>query len=244
MAQDLPKTKQSVKDSFEEIARDWNRLRGNPWPVLLEFFEKNNVIDSFSNEYLLDLGCGNGRHMLFFADKSKSVIGVDFVFGLLKIAREKSISQGIDNINYVMADITALPFREGVFSSILFLATLHHIPMHENRLVALREVKHILSKGGVCLISVWRKWQKRFFWHFFKQSFVHALTFKSYKEFGDIFIPWKKQDHVIVQRFYHLFSRREMNKLLQKAELHVASMEKFGGPTQQDNLFCIVKNEG
>ena len=244
MAQNLPKTKQSVKESFEEIASDWDRLRGNPWPVLLEFLENSDVKESFSSDYLLDLGCGNGRHMLFFADKSKRAIGVDFVTGLLEIARKKSISQGIDNVSYIMADITALPFRKGVFSNILFLATLHHIPMQENRLVALTEVKHILKNGGLCLISVWRKWQKRFFWHFFKQSFVHVFTFKSFKEFGDIFIPWKKQDDVIVQRFYHLFSRREMKKLLKKTELDIASMENFGGPTQRDNLFCIIKNEG
>ncbi|MFX1298892.1 MAG: class I SAM-dependent methyltransferase [Promethearchaeota archaeon] len=241
MVQNLPKTKQSVKNCFEIIAKDWDRLRGNPWPVLLEFFEKFNRLDYFCNENLLDLGCGNGRHTLLFADKTEYVIGVDFSFDLLKIAKEKSYSNNINNVSYVMADISALPFRNHAFSSILFLATLHHIPMRENRLEALRETERILKMGGYCLISIWRTWQKRFFWHFFKQVFINILKLKSFKEFGDIFIPWKQQNGVIVQRFYHLFSQREVRKLVEKTEFQVLLLKNFGGPTQRDNIFSLIK---
>jgi len=237
----LPKTKQLVRESFEKIAKDWDRLRGTPWPVLLEFFKRFNYIDSFCGDFLLDLGCGNGRHTLFFADKSQFIIGVDFSFELLKIAKKKCNLQEINNVSYVMADITALPFKKNIFSGVIFLATLHHIPYQKNRLKVLKEIKNILKKDGYCLISIWRKWQRRFFWHFLKQFLWYLFTFKSFQEFGDIYIPWKQQNGVIVQRFYHLFSKKEIKKLIKKTKFQIILMENFGGPTNRDNIFSIIK---
>ncbi|MFX1293572.1 MAG: class I SAM-dependent methyltransferase [Promethearchaeota archaeon] len=241
MVQILSNNKQSVKLCFEKIAKDWDRLRGTPWPVLIDFFEKFNRLDNFCNGFLLDLGCGNGRHTLFFADKTDYLIGVDFSFNLLKIANKKRNLKDIKNVSFVMADITALPFKKDIFSGILFLATLHHNPMQKNRIDSLKEIEQILKKDSYCLISVWRKWQKRFFWHFFKQVFKYIFNFKSFKEFGDILIPWKKQDGRIVQRFYHLFSQREMKKLLQKTDFQVVFMKNFGGSSQRDNIFTIIR---
>jgi len=235
------KTKQAVKIAFDNIANDWDRLRGNPWPVLLQFFEKNICSNAFSNDLMLDLGCGNGRHTLLFTEKSRHIIGVDFSKELLKIANKNCKSQKISNVSYIMADVTALPFREEVFFRIIFLATLHHIPMRENRLESIKILEYILKSGGYCLISVWRKWQKRFFWHFFKEFFIFLFTFKSFKEFGDIYIPWNKHNGETIQRFHHLFSQREMKSIFHKTRFQIELMENLGGPTQRDNIFCILK---
>lgn len=237
MVQNSSETRQSVKYAFERIARDWDRLREKPWPVLRKFFEKYDYLHLFQNDYLLDLGCGNGRHSLLFSDKTNHVIGVDFSLNLLKIAKKKADQQNIDNVSYVMADITLLPFKNEAFSSIIYLSTLHHIPMKMNRLKNLMDINRILKQDGYCLISVWRRWQKRFFWHFFKQLFKPSHS----GEFGDINIPWKKQDGVVVQRFYHLFSQKELKKIIQSLEFQLVLMKNFGGPTNRDNIFVVLK---
>ncbi|NVM56233.1 MAG: class I SAM-dependent methyltransferase [Candidatus Helarchaeota archaeon] len=238
MVQHSYEIEQSVKGAFEIIAEDWNRLREKPWPVLIKFLEKFQCLKFFINRYILDLGCGNGRHSLMFADKTDYVIGVDFSFNLLKIAKKKCSSEKIDNVSYIMADITSLPFKNNIFSSSIYLSTFHHIPNRMNRLSNLMEIKRILKTNGYCLISVWRRWQKRFFWYFFKQIFKP----KQAREFGDIYIPWQKQNGEIVQRFYHLFTQREMKKLVRKAELQVVLLKNFGGPTQHDNVFIVLRN--
>jgi len=244
MVQNQSKIKLSVKNSFEKIAKDWNRLRGDPWPILLDFFKTYDYAEHFSNGILLDLGCGNGRHALLYAAENIKVIGVDFSFELLKIARRRCEEGHINNIDYVMADFTALPFRKSVVSSIFFLATFHHIPKQENRLKTLKEIEEVLQYNGFCLISIWRKWQKRFLRHFFKEGLEKMVTLKRMKEFGDIFIPWKQQDGTEIQRFYHLFSQREIKKLVQNTKFQIKLIKNFGGPTRKDNIFVVLKKIG
>ena len=241
VGQNLPKTRHAVKISFEKIAREWDRLREKPWPDLKDFLEQRQYLNLFTNGYLLDLGCGNGRHTLMFSAKASQIVGVDFSSSILKIANEKRNLEGINNVSFVMADSTSLPFRNNTFSCIFILATLHNIPMQENRLNTVQQIKKILVDGGSCLITVWRRWQKRFFWHFLKQTFYQLVTLKSFREFGDIFIPWKTQTDEVVQRFYHLFSRREIKKLIRKVDLKVMILKDFGGPTKKDNIFVLLK---
>ncbi len=237
MAGDSHDSRSAVKLAFELIADDWNRLREKPWPVLLNFLERENNLKYFHEDLLLDLGCGNGRHSIFFAGHSTQVVGIDFSLNLLKIAKEKSKSHNVDNVSFILADVNALPFKKNIFTNIIYLSTLHHIPTIEKRQKNLAQIKQILKKRGICLISVWRKWQKRFFWHFFKQIFKSSSS----QELGDIKIPWKKQNGVIVQRFYHLFSHRELKKLVQKVQLQTVLRKNFGGPTHQDNIFIILR---
>lgn len=232
---------QSVKSAFETIAQDWNRLREKPWPVIIDFLEKYNGLKLYTNEYLLDLGCGNGRHTVLFSDKVGHAIGVDFSLNLLRIANNKRNILHINNISYLMADISSLPFKNEIFSNIILLATLHHIPNRVNRLSSLNEMKRILKISGTCLITVWRRWQKRYFWHFCKEIFYYIIKFKSLRDFGDIFIPWTRQDGEIIPRFYHLFTQHEMKNLIQKTKFQIILLKNLGGATQRENIFATLK---
>ncbi|MHA1267277.1 MAG: class I SAM-dependent methyltransferase [Candidatus Helarchaeota archaeon] len=239
--------KKSVKKAFDVIARDWNRLRERPWKVLLNFIEKYHLKKLFSKGILLDIGCGNGRHSILLAEGNDQVIGVDFAVNLLKIAVEKCKSQGIQNASFVLADTSALPFKTNTFSNVIYLSTLHHIPTQEIRVESLKDLKRILKTQGICLISVWRRWQKRFFWYFFKQFFIiqffklKIIKLKRALEFGDIEISWKMQEGNEIQRFYHLFSKRELVKLLKAVGFEIILRKNFGGPTHRDNIFVIFK---
>lgn len=232
---------QSVKQAFETIAPDWDRLRERPWAVIMEFLEKYDCVNLFDGGYLLDLGCGNGRHSLLFSDRTDHVIGIDFSLNLLRIAKKKRNSLQIDNISYILADISFLPFKNEMVDNIIFLATLHHIPHSVNRLSALLEIRRVLKSLGNCLITTWRRWQNRFFWHFLKEFFHNLVKFKSFSEFGDILIPWTKQTGEPIQRFYHLFTQREMKKLSKKAGFQIVLIKNFGGATQKENIFTLLK---
>lgn len=62
---------------------------------------QNNVIDKHST--VLDVGCGVGRHLIYFADRVKHVVGVDVSDEMLRFAKENLEDEGFDNYElYVM----------------------------------------------------------------------------------------------------------------------------------------------
>ncbi|MDD1779147.1 MAG: methyltransferase domain-containing protein [Candidatus Helarchaeota archaeon] len=241
MSQNPPMNSQSVKQAFETIAPDWDRLREKPWAVVMNFLEKYNYVHLFDDGYLLDLGCGNGRHSLLFSNRAGHVLGIDFSLNLLRIAKKKRNQLCIDNISYIIADISFLPIKNEIINNSIFLATLHHIPCSANRQSTLLEIRRVLKPLGNCLVTTWRRWQKRFFWHFLKEIFHNLVKFRSFSEFGDIFIPWIKQTGEPIQRFYHLFTQREMKKLSKQAGFQIVLIKNYGGATQKENIFTLLK---
>jgi SAM-dependent methyltransferase len=93
---------------------------------------------------LLDIGCGNGviGKMLF-----KSIdLGFDLAMPVLCKAKEKMVYK-----NLVIADARNLPFKTGVFRSIIANCVLEHIDGVE-RVIA--ECSGILQRGGKLIFTV------------------------------------------------------------------------------------------
>jgi alkylated DNA repair protein alkB family protein 8 len=66
-----------VKESYNQIAKDFDRTRYNHWGSVKRF------INSLpSNSLILDAGCGNGKNMLF---ENMQFIGCDISEELVKI---------------------------------------------------------------------------------------------------------------------------------------------------------------
>ncbi|HHF59175.1 MAG TPA: class I SAM-dependent methyltransferase, partial [Thermoplasmatales archaeon] len=186
------------REVWERIAESFDKTRRRPWSRCIEF------IDSMEKKGLfLDIGCGNGRHLIPAARRSELAVGIDFSINMLKVCRNNLEINKIKNYALLQADARYLPFREERFDYVIFVASLHNIRGRDNRITALREMKRVLKSGGKALISIWSRWQDRFFFHFLKEIFL-----RNYEEFGDIEIVWKK-DNINLPRFYHLYSRRE-----------------------------------
>lgn len=87
----------------------------------------------------LEIGCGEGNNLLRLASAARCV-GVDlFPRKLAFAARE------LPGVAFAAADAAALPFREGVFGSVVVRDLLHHVPRPE-RVVA--EAVRVLTRGG------------------------------------------------------------------------------------------------
>ncbi|MBM4127193.1 MAG: methyltransferase domain-containing protein [Nitrospira sp.] len=72
---------------------------------------------------LLDLGCGAGQDARYLATIGHRVIGVDRTMPLLQFAKRRSSS-----IPLVLADMRALPLRDGTLDGIWAAASLIHLP--------------------------------------------------------------------------------------------------------------------
>ncbi|MHB9028368.1 MAG: class I SAM-dependent methyltransferase [Candidatus Latescibacterota bacterium] len=99
------------------------------------------------SELILDLCCGSGRHALPLAAEGRRVIGLDYSFPLLRIAREK-MAPGAEWPRFIRADVRNMPFREEVFDVALSLFTsFGYFDDYGNRGL-LRSVARLLRKNG------------------------------------------------------------------------------------------------
>jgi len=239
----LSNIRKSVKSAFDEIAESYDRLRGRPWKVFVDFVKRENFFGGLlKGSLMLDAGCGNGRHTVFCANLGFRVIGIDISSKLLKIAKQKVVKSNLSrNVALVISDILFLPFKTNIFKKAIFIASLHHIPSSNQRLQCLLELKRVLTKDCEALITVWRRWQASFIGYFLKDFFKRVFRCSN-GEFGDIYVSWKIGNKE-VQRFYHLFTKRELLKLLNKSNFSIKkiSSEDIEKIRIKRNFFVIVK---
>jgi SAM-dependent methyltransferase len=101
-----------------------------------------------SGERVLDAACGTGVVARYAAPRAGHVVGADVNAGMLAVA-ERIAPQ----LEWVQADLAALPFEDGSFDLVLCQQALQFVPDHA---AALAELQRVLAPGGRILVSVWR----------------------------------------------------------------------------------------
>ena len=91
---------------------------------------------------ILDLGCGTGRYKHDF----NSIIGVDVS---MKMCKKSKIHQ----YDVIQADGCHMPFQNETFDGIICHQVIEHISDH---LLFLKEIRRILKRNGVLIISTVR----------------------------------------------------------------------------------------
>jgi len=94
----------------------------------------------------LECAAGVGSLSLSLAHKGHTVISADLsLLSLRVLATRVESTEAAERVLPVVADITALPFADEVFSSATSAETLEHIPGHEE---AIAELARVLASGG------------------------------------------------------------------------------------------------
>ncbi|UCE37266.1 MAG: class I SAM-dependent methyltransferase [Thermoplasmata archaeon] len=210
-----PKKAKQIKsqliDTFDAIAPHFDITRYKPWP------ESKKIISTLpKGSTVLDLGCGNGRNSIYLAKEGMEVVGLDFSRALLKIVFNKVEWKEVSKkVRLIEGDCAQLPFKNDYFDAVLYIATLHHLPTPNERANSLLEVKRCLKSGGRALVSAWAQEQEKF-----KEELEISRENKEQgAEYGDIFLPWKMKEGREYQRYYHLFSKKEFEDLIEKSGL-------------------------
>ncbi len=97
---------------------------------------------------VLDLGCGDGRHLVLLAGRMQ-VVGVDLSPHLLRAARERLAGHKGLQAGLLRADMRDLPLAEGVVGAVLSLFTAfgYFGSIGENSIV-IEEVARVMVSGG------------------------------------------------------------------------------------------------
>lgn len=125
-----------------------------------------NHIPQDAHQRLLDIGCGNGRHMAAAFDRGVGlVIGADANLDDLGQARNRMhFHQSVRNggpWGVSGADVTRLPFADAAFSVVICSEVLEHIP---DDAAAIAEMIRVLEKEGLLVVSVPNRWPETICW--------------------------------------------------------------------------------
>jgi ubiquinone/menaquinone biosynthesis C-methylase UbiE len=104
---------------------------------------------------VLDVCCGTGASALPAAeavDTGGRVIGVDLAENLLQLAREKAIALRLDNIAFLKADMTDLPFETDSFDAVIIVFGIFFVP---DMVMQVRKLWRLVRPGGKLAVTTW-----------------------------------------------------------------------------------------
>lgn len=191
----------SNKEVFEKIAESWYRVMH--WSRFSKELKELSL--RWQEGRLLNIGCAHGPDFLPFKEKEFDLFGIDFSREMIRLAQRYAKKFNF-SANLVTADAADLPFSNATFNWVIAIATYHNIEDRIQRQKAFKELRRVLIPGGEAFITVWNRWQPRFW-----------LKGK------EIEVSWRLSGEKIF-RYYYLFTYSELQKELQKAGFQVISI--------------------
>jgi ubiquinone/menaquinone biosynthesis C-methylase UbiE len=213
---------QDAKETFNQIAPGWYNFRHRTiFQPELEALARR-----WRRGRLLNVGCAHGPDFLPFKS-SFELYGIDFSPAMLENARRYAEKYSF-SVSLVEADARSLPYPDASFDFAIAVAVYHHIEESEGRLKALHELYRVLKPGGEAFLTVWNKWQPRFW-----------LKPKNTR------VPWRSQDKIL-HRYYYLYSYRELEKTARQAGFEILksspeSSYRFPLKTFSRNICLLVR---
>lgn len=141
---------------MDKNARFWSRIADKyaaaPVPDEAVYQKKLAV----THEYLrpdmevLEFGCGTGSTALVHARTVRHILAIDIASGMLEIAKQKAIKQGVENIDFRQASVEELDVAEQSLDAVLGLSILHLL---EDKEQVIAQVFKMLKPGGVFVTS-------------------------------------------------------------------------------------------
>ena len=222
---------QKTTQDYNLIAEHFSRAREKIWEEMRFLFDDYLI----PGEKVLDLGCGNGRFYQAMKDKKVDYFGVDSSEKLIEIAKNKH-----PGVRFQVADALNLPFPNNYFDKVYSIAVLQHIPSQEFRLQFLKEIKRVLKPKRLLILTVWNLWRKPYIKILIKNALLKPCG-KSKLDFKDFFLPKKS----LFQNFYyHCFTERELEKLVEKAGFQLRKSELIvmsTGHKPHSNFYIIAE---
>lgn len=169
----------SIKDVYNSIADSFSKTRVKVWPCVAKF------LDSMKGKGL-EVGCGNGKNMLY--RKDLQIQGIDICPNFVKLCNQSGLK-------VIEGTMTNIPYEDSTFDFVYCIAALHHLDSLELRIKAIQEMIRVCKPNGYIFILVW--------------AFEQESDSKRKFETQDVYVPWNDGNE-IKQRFYHVYKEKEL----------------------------------
>lgn len=138
---------------IESKAWDWSKNEANYWLIpTMEACYLAEVWKAKGFNKFLDLGCGLGRHSIYFAKKGFEVNSVDLsdygINHLKKWAKEEKL-----NIDMSVCDMLNLPYDNDTFDCMIAYNVIYHTDT-EGFIRALKEITRVLKSKGELFLTL------------------------------------------------------------------------------------------
>jgi SAM-dependent methyltransferase len=145
-----------LRDRAEPV-NPWDTIFRQKGPVFPEPHEAMpeiaRLLKARAARTVLDLGCGSGRHVLFFAQHGFSVSGVDHSPTGLALTQERLSKEGL-SATLREHDITEpLPFEDASFDAVISTQVIHHATLATIKAV-IQEIERVLKPQGFLFVTV------------------------------------------------------------------------------------------
>ena len=118
---------------------------GRPQPAVVKLAESGKIRGS-----VLDVGCGTGEHVLYFAARGHECWGIDFVPVAIERAKAKATERGI-NAKFLVGNALELGKLARQFDTVIDCG-LYHTFSDEERPIFVRGLAEVLRPGGYLYI--------------------------------------------------------------------------------------------
>ena len=200
----------SVKQVYNKIADHFDVSRQRIWGSVKQFLDSLEPASK-----VLDLGCGNGKNMLY--RKDLTISGIDNSTEQIRICKRKQL-------NAEVCDITELQYQDNTFDNMLCIATYHHLNNDADRQKALKEIHRCLRPDGTALITVWALEQH-------KGSTFH---FKNSEEM----VPWNTIEGTTYWRYYHIYKAGDLQTEITRLCPEIVYVKEGW---ELGNWYCILQ---
>jgi ubiquinone/menaquinone biosynthesis C-methylase UbiE len=138
--------KQTVVDQFSKQADHFAKLPGHAEADALFV----RMAEVGPGDEVLDVACGPGLVACAVAPYARRVTGIDLTPAMIERARALQAERGLANLDWLVGDVTPLPFPGARFSVVLTRYSFHHFL--DPRAV-LAEMVRVCRPGGRVLVA-------------------------------------------------------------------------------------------
>ena len=191
-----------VRDVYNNIANHFSTTRFSVWKFVKEF------LDSKTEQMKgIDIGCGNGKNMLY--NPRLDIIGIDSCQNFVDMCKSRGL-----NAQY--GDFMDIPSENNTFDYAYSIAVFHHLSTEENREKSMNEMIRVLKPGGHGIFSVW--------------SVENQQNEKKIRKFicGDNYVKWvRKTDNKVFERYYYVYNYEMIEKFIHLFEDKIGNIKIY-----------------
>ena len=137
-------------DGWEDIYRQGGEIFRDIHPDMHRIV---SLFKEYGVRKILDLGCGSGRHVVYFARLGFEVYGFDSSSTAVRLAREWLRREGVDAYLKVWDMFRDFPYDNDFFDAVISIQVIHHGTSFQVKKV-IREIERVLKASGLIFVTV------------------------------------------------------------------------------------------